>query len=96
MGIHTFLENLHIELLSFGGTKMRGILMIPRAGLGFFFSAWITMIFWGIVGPDVGLQTISYVKAMVVTIALWLVMAPVITTISRRPRMSMGFRHFRT
>lgn len=75
---------------------MWGILMIPGASFGFFFSAWITMIFWGIVGPDVGLQTISYVKAMVVTIALWLVMAPVITTISRRPRISMGFRRFRS
>jgi len=75
---------------------MWGILMIPGAGVGFFFSAWITMVFWGIVGPDVGLQTISYVKAMVVTIALWVIMAPVITAISRRPRMFMGFRRFRS
>lgn len=75
---------------------MWGILLIPGAGIGFFFSSWITMIFWGIVGPDVGIQTISYSKAMVVTIALWLIMAPVITTISRRPRISMGFRHFRS
>jgi len=43
---------------------------------GFFFSAWITMIFEGIVASDLGVKTISYPTAMVVTIALWLVVAP--------------------
>lgn len=68
---------------------MRGFSMIPSAGALFFFSAWLTMIFWGIIGPDVGLGTINYQMAMLVTIALWLIVAPVIATISRKGRMWM-------
>ena len=36
------------------------------------------MIFWGIVAPDVGVATIGYPKAMLVTIALWLVVGPLV------------------
>ena len=63
---------------------MRGFFRIPAAGGGFFFSAWLTMVFWGVIGPDVGLKTIDYPMAMLVTIALWLILAPVITAITRR------------
>jgi predicted membrane protein len=42
----------------------------------FFFSSWLTMIFWGIIAPDLGIVTIGYPKAMLVTIALWLVVGP--------------------
>ncbi|MBI3742667.1 MAG: hypothetical protein HY261_00060 [Chloroflexi bacterium] len=55
-----------------------GFTTIPKAGAVFFFSSWIVMIFWGIVAPDVGVKTISYVKAMVVTIGLWLAVVPLI------------------
>ena len=55
---------------------MKAFFAIPTAGVGFFFSSWLAMLFWGILTPDFGLQTISYVKAMVVTISLWLVVAP--------------------
>ncbi len=41
-----------------------GFFAIPAAGLGFFFSAWLTMIFWGIVAPDIGVAKISYTTAM--------------------------------
>jgi len=61
-----------------------GYSAIPTAAGGFFFSSFLTMLFWGIVAPWVGVDTISYGEAMVVTIALWLVMAPVITAISKR------------
>lgn len=63
-----------------------GLLAIPAAGLGFFFSAWITMIFWGIIAPDFGIATISYVQAMLVTIAIWLVVAPLAAASARRTR----------
>lgn len=63
---------------------MRVYFSIPGAGALFFFSSWLTMIFWGIIGPDVGLQTISYIKSMLVTIALWLVVAPLVGAVSRR------------
>ena len=61
-----------------------GYSAIPAAGGGFFLSSFFTMIFWGIVAPWVGVDTISYSEAMVVTIALWLVMAPVVAAISKR------------
>ncbi len=64
---------------------MFGIFRIPSAAVGFFFSSWLTMIFWGIIAPDVGVATISYKKAMVVTIALWLIMAPLVSAISKQP-----------
>ena len=57
---------------------------IPSAGVGFFFSSWLTMIFWGILAPDVGLETIGYGNAMVATISLWLVVAPLAGAIGRR------------
>jgi hypothetical protein len=59
------------------------ILLIPSAGVSFFFSAWIVMIFWGIMADDVGVETLSYRGALVVTIALWLVIAPFFATLSR-------------
>jgi hypothetical protein len=53
-----------------------GFSAIPTAGLGFFFSAWLTMIFWGTVAPDFAVRTISYPTAMLMTIGLWLIVAP--------------------
>ncbi len=44
-----------------GGQSMKAILSIPAAGGGFFFSAWLTMIFWGIIAPDFGIATVGYV-----------------------------------
>jgi hypothetical protein len=43
---------------------------------GFFLSAFILMIMWGIIAPDFGIATISYVKSMLITITLWLAVAP--------------------
>lgn len=56
-----------------------GFLLIPGAGVGFFLASWILMIFWGIVAPDIGIPTIGYVKSMLVTIAVWLVIAPLLS-----------------
>jgi hypothetical protein len=44
------------------------------------------MIFWGIVAPDVGVKTISYPTAVIVTIGLWLVVAPLIAAAIRKSR----------
>ena len=63
-----------------------GFFAIPAAGLGFFFSAWLTMIFWGIISPDFGVVTIGYPKAMLVTIALWLVVAPLAAASGRKKK----------
>ena len=45
---------------------------LVAAGPLFFASAWLLMIFAGIVGADVGIEPFGYVTSVVVTIALWL------------------------
>ncbi len=37
-----------------------GFRKIPAAGGAFFFCAWLTMVFWSIVAPSVGVKTIDY------------------------------------
>ena len=56
---------------------------LPVSLLSFFLSAWLAMLFWGMVGPQVGLQTISYPMALLVTFALWLVMLPLLGAAGR-------------
>ena len=44
---------------------------------GFFLSSWFAMLLWGAIVPRLGVTTtISYVDAMLVTISLWIVLAP--------------------
>ena len=57
---------------------------IPAAAGGFFFSSWLLMIFWGIIAPDFNVETIGYKMAMLITIAIWLVVAPLAAAISKR------------
>jgi hypothetical protein len=62
---------------------MRGLIGILAAGPAFFVSAWVLMLFAGAVDIDVGIRPFGYITSMVVTIALWLTLAPVIGSISR-------------
>jgi len=59
---------------------------IVAAGPAFFVSAWLLMIFAGIAGTDVGIRPFGYLTAMVVTIGLWLTLAPAIGAIARAGR----------
>jgi hypothetical protein len=43
------------------------------------------MVFVGIVAADVGLHPFGYVTSMVVTIGLWLTVAPAIGAVARGP-----------
>jgi hypothetical protein len=56
---------------------------IVSAGPSFFLSAWLLMLFAGITGDDIGIRPFGYVTSMVVTIALWLTLAPAIGAIAR-------------
>jgi hypothetical protein len=56
------------------------------AGPAFFVSAWVLMIFAGITGADVGIRPFGYITSMVVTIGLWLTLAPAIGAIVRVTR----------
>jgi len=61
---------------------------LVSAGPMFFVSAWMLMVFAGAVRSDVGIRPFGYLTSMVVTIALWLVVAPAAAAVGRsaRPR----------
>jgi hypothetical protein len=56
---------------------------ILAAGPSFFFSAWVLMLITGAIHGDVGVKPFGYVTSMIVTIALWLAVAPAIGGIAR-------------
>jgi hypothetical protein len=54
-----------------------GFFRILAAIPGFFLSAFILMILWGaVISPMFDIQTVSYVQSMLITIILWLAVAP--------------------
>jgi len=59
---------------------MFGYFAILGAIPGFFISSLILMALWGVIAPDLGLEKINYVRAMLVTITLWLAVAPLVAT----------------
>ncbi len=56
---------------------------ILAAGPSFFFSAWLLMLFAGANSGDLGIKPFGYLTSMVVTIGLWLTLAPAIGAIAR-------------
>jgi hypothetical protein len=60
------------------------------AGPLFFVSAWLLMIFGGIVATDLGIRPFGYLTAMVITIGLWLTLAPAIGAVARVGKSSKG------
>jgi hypothetical protein len=60
-----------------------GFFRVVAAGPAFFVSAWLLMIFAGIVDTDVGIRPFGYITSMVVTIGLWLTLAPAIAAVAR-------------
>ena len=53
-----------------------GYFRILAAIPGFFLSSLILMALWDFVWPKLGLNDINYVTSMLVTITLWLAVAP--------------------
>lgn len=64
---------------------MGAFFRLLAAGPMFFVSAWLLMIFAGIVSTDVGIHPFGYLTSMVVTIGLWLTLAPAIGAVARAP-----------
>lgn len=62
---------------------MGAFFRLIAAGPLFFVSAWLLMIFAGITASDVGIRPFGYVTSMVVTIGLWLTLAPAIGAVGR-------------
>ncbi len=61
---------------------MRGYLKLLATGPAFFSSAWILMLFAGVVSADTGIEPFGYLSSMVVTIGLWLAMVPAIGAVA--------------
>ena len=64
---------------------MSDFFKLVSAGPLFFVSAWVLMVFAGIAFKDLGVHPIGYETSMVVTIGLWLAVAPAIGAVSRVP-----------
>jgi hypothetical protein len=61
-----------------------GYFRIMAAVPGFFLSSFFLMLLWGVISPEFGIATISYVKAMLITITLWLAVAPLAAAAGRK------------
>ena len=64
---------------------MFGYFTILAAIRGFFLSSLIFMAFWGVIAPNFGIDKIDYPMAMLITITLWLTVAPLVA-VGRRGR----------
>ena len=53
-----------------------GYFTILAAIPGFFLSSLILMALWGVIAPNFGIAKIDYPMAMLITITLWLAVAP--------------------
>ena len=51
---------------------------------GFFLSSFILMLLWGVIAPKISLVTINYPMSMLVTITLWLAVAPLAAAAGKR------------
>ena len=62
---------------------MIGCMAILSALPSFFLSAFVIMIFWGIVSPWVGVATLSYWNSLLVTFCLWVALAPLAVSVGK-------------
>ncbi len=53
-----------------------GYFTILAAIPGFFLSSFILMLLWGVIASKFGVEKIGYSMAMLITITLWLAVAP--------------------
>ena len=65
---------------------MKTYTRLPAAGGLFFVSAWLLMLFAGATSSDTGIRPFGYLTSMVVTIGLWLVVAPAIGAATRKQK----------
>jgi len=63
-----------------------GYFTILAAIPGFFLSSLIFMLLWGVIAQDFGIEKISYPMAMLITITLWLAVAPLAAAAGRRAK----------
>jgi len=65
---------------------MFGYFTILAAIPGFFLSSFILMLLWGVIAPNFGIEKIDYIMAMLITVTLWLAVAPLAAAAGRRSK----------
>ena len=65
---------------------MFGYFTMLAAIPGFFLSSFILMLLWGVIAPNFGIEKIDYIMAMLVTVTLWLAVAPLAAAAGRRSK----------
>ena len=55
-----------------------GYFLILAAIPGFFLSSFFLMLLWGVIAPELRLPTVGYPLAMLITITIWLAVAPLV------------------
>ena len=65
---------------------MMGYFTIMSAIPGFFLSSFVTMLLWGVIAPNFGIEKIDYPMAMLITVTLWLAVAPLAAAAGRRAK----------
>ena len=61
-----------------------GYFTILAAVPGFFLSSFFIMLLWGVIAPNFGMENIDYYMAMLITITLWLGVAPLAAASARK------------
>jgi len=61
-----------------------GYFTILAAIPGFFLSSFFFMLLWDAISPKLGLVDINYVTSMLITITLWIAVAPLAAAAGRR------------
>lgn len=65
---------------------MSNYFRLPAAGLFFFVSGWFLMIFAGMTAARVGIRPFGYGTSLVLTLGLWLAVAPAVGAVAGRRR----------
>jgi len=65
---------------------MGGYFMILTAIPGFFLSAWFVMLLTRALAAPLGINALGYVDSMLLTITLWIAVAPLVAGARRRRR----------
>ena len=63
-----------------------GYFTILAAIPGFFLSSFFFMLLWDVISPKLGLVDINYVTSMLITITLWIAVAPLAAAAGRRKK----------
>ncbi|HEY31957.1 MAG TPA: hypothetical protein G4O10_02485 [Dehalococcoidia bacterium] len=63
-----------------------GYFRIMAAIPGFFLSSLFFMLLWGVIAPKLGMEDISYATSMLITITLWIAIAPLAAVSGRKRR----------